>query len=149
MNAGAWFWGVVSVLGGLFLAGLLYFFLSNEVLLDVRGATTQAVVERVVEGSKTDAVHIRFTPQAGAAPVRATVESLFGRVPRVGERIGIDFDRGHPTRARLQGDHSELLIVPLIGAFFYAWLGLPFRRARSRRRQTRATGRVKGGRARY
>jgi hypothetical protein len=78
-DAGAPFWGDVSVLGGVFLTGLLCFFVSNEVLLEVLGASTKAVVERIVEAARPTPCAFASSLLLGAAPVRATVELVFGR----------------------------------------------------------------------
>ncbi|MGZ4506536.1 MAG: hypothetical protein ACXVX8_02360 [Blastococcus sp.] len=115
---------VLMVVCGAAVLGFIYYFLSTEVLLDLRGESTQAVVERVV-ASKVDVVHIRFSPPSGA-PVRTTVQSLFGATPHAGSRLNIQYDPARPTRAREAGNHDPLLLVPFFAAAFYFTLRRAF-----------------------
>jgi hypothetical protein len=55
-------------------------FLRNEFFLDLRGQRTSAIVEKIVT-SKTDVIHIAYTPAGTDATVRTTVQSLFGDDP--------------------------------------------------------------------
>lgn len=139
IKAGLWFWGAFVTVGMVVLVLLAIYFLHNEFFLDLRGQRTTALVEKIVT-SKTDVIHIAYTPTGTDATVRTTVQSLFGDDPRVGAHIPIDYDPHHPSRVREAGNHDGLLLVPLLLGFVGFTLWNTFgsdRPGRGRRRRKR------------
>ena len=122
-----WLAGLLIAGASLALLALVTFFMVNEVQLDLRGQRATAVVEHVVTGGKgSDVIHIRYRPITTVALVHADFQSLFGKSPRAGQRIEIDYDPGRLTRVREAGTHDPLFLVPVFIFFLVLplwWLG--------------------------
>jgi hypothetical protein len=125
-------WFVVSVVGMVAFAAVLLLIVRDEVRLDVHHERARATVVRTFDGGRGPGrALVRFA--VAGRPVEAEVGlSWFGDTPRAGAPTAVEYDPGHPTRARRAGSHDVVgIAVPVAAIAVLAVAGWrPWRRRR-------------------
>jgi hypothetical protein len=93
---------------------LIFHVVRDEVLLDVHHSRATGVVQEASPGKAGGTARVTFSPDP-YGPVTATVQlSIFHDLPRVGDRIEVEYDPSQPHRARRAGAHDVAAFGPFI-----------------------------------